>query len=81
MDEPAGSATGQAPEYSLAEQDDRWRRLTCSHLHDRDARFRLAEVEALVKLWKPWAAGQTVLFVQGYGMVSPQGRLLAREQM
>ncbi|MFD9947841.1 hypothetical protein ACFWYW_11045 [Nonomuraea sp. NPDC059023] len=45
----------------------------------------VVDVEALTRLWKPWAAGQSVLFVQGYDVVAPQdcarvGRLLAAER-
>ncbi|MFI9552664.1 hypothetical protein [Nonomuraea endophytica] len=46
----------------------------------------VVDVEGLAKLWRPWAAGQSILFVQGFGVVSPQdcarvGRLLAAEQL
>ncbi len=50
------------------------------------AALGVVDVEALVRMWQPWASGQAVLFVQGYGVVSPQdcarvGRLLAKERL
>ncbi|MFI6317349.1 hypothetical protein ACIBG8_07510 [Nonomuraea sp. NPDC050556] len=42
----------------------------------------VADLDGLLRLWQPWASEQSVLFVEGFGMVSPQdytrvGRLLA----
>ncbi|MFI6496425.1 hypothetical protein [Nonomuraea typhae] len=50
------------------------------------AALGVADIDALLQMWQPWASRQAGLFVQGHGVVSPQdcarvGRLLAKERL